>query len=50
MVVDPKSSRLQLLAPFNKWDGKDFVELPILIKASLWKTFYFTDRIRSTEH
>ncbi|XP_065898559.1 aconitate hydratase, mitochondrial-like [Dysidea avara] len=30
--VDPKSSRLQLLNPFNRWDGKDYVDLPILIK------------------
>lgn len=26
------SSRLQLLDPFNRWDGKDYVDLPILIK------------------
>ncbi|MCU0413183.1 MAG: aconitate hydratase [Ignavibacteriaceae bacterium] len=31
--VDPKSERLQLLEPFNKWDGKDFVDLPVLLKA-----------------
>eukprot|EP01092_Planopodium_desertum_P011500 TRINITY_DN5234_c1_g1_i1.p1 TRINITY_DN5234_c1_g1~~TRINITY_DN5234_c1_g1_i1.p1 ORF type:complete len:620 (+),score=146.31 TRINITY_DN5234_c1_g1_i1:259-1860(+) len=31
--VDPKSSRLQLLEPFAKWNGKDKVDLPILIKA-----------------
>ncbi|MBK9388095.1 MAG: aconitate hydratase [Planctomycetes bacterium] len=31
--VDPKSQRLQLLSPFPKWDGKDFVELPVLMKA-----------------
>ncbi|CAF1657456.1 unnamed protein product, partial [Didymodactylos carnosus] len=30
--VDPKSARLQLLEPFEKWDKKDFVDLPILIK------------------
>nr|AYV89243.1 putative aconitate mitochondrial [Tetranychus evansi] len=30
--VDPKSDRLQLLEPFDKWDGKDMVEMPILIK------------------
>jgi len=30
--VDPKSNRLQLLQPFDKWDGKDFVDLPVLIK------------------
>ena len=26
------SERLQLLVPFDAWDGKDFVELPVLIK------------------
>ncbi|XP_052266368.1 probable aconitate hydratase, mitochondrial isoform X1 [Dreissena polymorpha] len=31
--VDPKSNRLQLLSPFEKWDGKDLVDMPILIKA-----------------
>jgi len=30
--VDEKSNRLQLLSPFNKWNGKDYVDLPILIK------------------
>ena len=30
--VDPKSNRLQLLSPFDKWDGKDLVDMPILIK------------------
>jgi aconitate hydratase len=30
--VDPKSSRLQLLEPFDKWDGKDFVDMTVLIK------------------
>lgn len=30
--VDPASQRLQLLKPFDKWDGKDLIELPILIK------------------
>ena len=30
--VDPKSDRLQLLTPFNKWDGKDYTNLEILIK------------------
>lgn len=32
VVVDHKSDRLQLLSPFAKWDGKDFTNLPILIK------------------
>jgi aconitate hydratase len=31
--VNPKSDRLQLLEPFAKWDGKDIVDAPILIKA-----------------
>lgn len=30
--VDPKSNRLQLLEPFNAWDGKDFEDFVILIK------------------
>jgi aconitate hydratase len=33
IVVDPKSNRLQLLEPFQAWDGADFVELPLLLKA-----------------
>ena len=33
VAVDPKSERLQLLAPFTKWDGKDFVEHLVLAKA-----------------
>lgn len=33
VVVNPNSKRLQLLQPFEKWDGKDFEELPILVKA-----------------
>ena len=31
--VDPKSDRLQLLAPFTPWNGKDITNLPILLKA-----------------
>jgi aconitate hydratase len=31
--VDPNSDRLQLLAPFEPWDGRDFERLPILLKA-----------------
>ncbi|TPX57236.1 3-isopropylmalate dehydratase [Spizellomyces sp. 'palustris'] len=30
--VSPTSNRLQLLTPFNKWNGKDYEEIPILIK------------------
>jgi aconitate hydratase len=32
--VAPSSERLQLLEPFAPWDGEDFVELPVLMKAS----------------
>ncbi len=31
--VSPASDRLQLLAPFEAWDGNDFIRLPILLKA-----------------
>jgi len=31
--VSPTSDRLQLLEPFSAWDGKDFVNLPVLMKA-----------------
>lgn len=30
--VDPKSNRLQLLTPFDKWDGKDLTDMTVLIK------------------
>ena len=30
--VDPKSNRLELLTPFSKWNGKDYENIPILIK------------------
>ena len=33
VLVQDNSERLQLLAPFPEWDGKDFEKLPILIKA-----------------
>ncbi|KAH8312361.1 hypothetical protein KR044_010420 [Drosophila immigrans] len=32
VAVDPKSKRLQLLEPFEKWDGKDLTDLTVLIK------------------
>lgn len=32
VIVKPDSERLQLLQPFPKWDGKDFVDLPVLVK------------------
>jgi len=33
VVVDPASERLQLLEPFPAWDGTDYLELPVLLKA-----------------
>lgn len=32
VAVDPKSERLQILEPFEKWDGKDYIDLVVLIK------------------
>jgi aconitate hydratase len=33
VIIDPNSKRLQRLEPFTKWNGNDFVELPIMVKA-----------------
>ncbi|MGY6500539.1 MAG: aconitate hydratase [Acidimicrobiales bacterium] len=33
VAVSPDSDRLQLLEPFTAWDGHDYVELPVLMKA-----------------
>ncbi len=33
VIVKPESDRLQLLKPFLPWDGKDFTDLPVLLKA-----------------
>ncbi len=33
VIVKPDSERLQLLKPFTPWDGKDFVDFPLLLKA-----------------
>ena len=33
VIIDPNSKRLQRLEPFDKWDGKDFEEISILLKA-----------------
>ena len=32
-MVSPTSDRLQLLEPFPAWDGEDYLELPVLMKA-----------------
>ena len=31
VVVDPKSNRLQLLAPFSQWDGGDIVDAQVCL-------------------
>ena len=31
--INSESSRLQFLEPFKPWDGKDFIDLPLLLKA-----------------
>ena len=33
VIIDPNSKRLQRLEPFVPWDGKDFEEIPIMVKA-----------------
>ena len=33
LTVDPHSERLQLLEPWAAWDGRDFEDMPILLKA-----------------
>ncbi|HVQ74023.1 MAG TPA: aconitate hydratase [Candidatus Binatia bacterium] len=30
--ISPTSERLQILQPFPRWDGRDFVDLPLLVK------------------
>ena len=33
VAVSPSSDRLQILEPFDAWNGKDALDMPILIKA-----------------
>ncbi len=33
VIVSPTSDRLQVLEPFAPWDGNDYLELPVLMKA-----------------
>ncbi|MEM9034411.1 MAG: aconitate hydratase [Actinomycetota bacterium] len=33
VAVSPTSDRLQVLTPFGAWNGEDFAELPLLLKA-----------------
>jgi aconitate hydratase len=32
LKVSPTSERIQLMKPWPKWDGKDFLDMPVLIK------------------
>ena len=32
LKVDPNSQRLQLMQPWTAWDGKDFLDMPVLLK------------------
>jgi len=32
LSVDPKSQRLQLMQPWAPWDGKDYLDMPVLLK------------------
>ena len=32
IVINPDSDRLELLRPFERWDGNDFIDLPVLVK------------------
>lgn len=33
VIIDKNSIRLQKLEPFSKWDGKDYIDMPIMVKA-----------------
>ena len=33
VVINPESNRLQALKPFAAWDGKDLIDMPLLLKA-----------------
>ena len=32
VAVDPDSERIQIMQPWSAWDGKDFVDMPLLMK------------------
>jgi aconitate hydratase len=34
LSIDPHSERLQLLKPWSAWDGRDFANMPVLLKAT----------------
>jgi aconitate hydratase len=33
VVINPGSTRLQKLEPFQKWDGHDYIDMPVMVKA-----------------
>jgi len=33
VLINPNSTRLQKLEPFQKWDGKDYLSMPVMVKA-----------------
>ena len=47
VIINKNSNRLQKLEPFSEWDGKDFQELPVLLKA---KGKCTTDHISPAGH
>jgi aconitate hydratase len=47
VIINKNSNRLQKLEPFTKWDGKDFQDLPVLIKTKGKTT---TDHISPAGH
>jgi aconitate hydratase len=47
LKVDPQSERLQRMEPWPAWDGKDFVDLPVLLKTRGKTT---TDHISPAGH
>ncbi|WP_299626233.1 aconitate hydratase [Pelagibius sp.] len=34
LKIDPESKRLQVLEPWPAWDGKDFLDMPVLVKTA----------------
>jgi aconitate hydratase len=34
LVANPKSERIQLLEPWPAWDGRDLIDLPVLVKVT----------------
>ncbi|VDO82147.1 unnamed protein product [Haemonchus placei] len=48
VAVDPKSERLQILEPFDKWDGKDLEDMLILIKEKIWRTCSFSSKSKGS--